>query len=101
MTSSLASCNACNTEFSNENDQKNHYKSEWHRYNLKRKVSDEILGTQSREFSRTGSLCVVPVRLPEVSLEHLPEISSGGFSSTSIVMSPSIIALLKLLGSGP
>ncbi|GJV21677.1 hypothetical protein Tco_1370697 [Tanacetum coccineum] len=51
-------------------------------------VSDEILGTQSREFRRTGSLCVVPVRLPEVSPEHLPEISSGGFSSTSVVMSP-------------
>ncbi|GJQ91016.1 zinc finger protein [Tanacetum coccineum] len=33
------SCNACNTEFSNENDQKNHYKSEWHRYNLKCKIA--------------------------------------------------------------
>nr|GEX79096.1 hypothetical protein [Tanacetum cinerariifolium] len=27
---------------------------------------------------RTGSICVVPVKFPEVSPEHLPEISSGG-----------------------
>nr|GEY64819.1 MLO-like protein 8 [Tanacetum cinerariifolium]GEY64821.1 MLO-like protein 8 [Tanacetum cinerariifolium] len=42
------------------------------------KVSDEILGKQSCEFWRTSSLCVVPVRLPEVSPEHLSEMSSGG-----------------------
>lgn len=32
-------CNACNKKLIDENDQKNHYKSEWHRYNLKRKVA--------------------------------------------------------------
>nr|GFA10551.1 zinc finger protein [Tanacetum cinerariifolium] len=37
-SSSLA-CNTCNTNFCNENDQKNHYKSEWHRYNLKCKIA--------------------------------------------------------------
>lgn len=31
-------CNACNTEFNDDTEQKLHYKSEWHRYNLKRKV---------------------------------------------------------------
>jgi len=31
-------CNACNTEFKDDTEQKLHYKSEWHRYNLKRKV---------------------------------------------------------------
>jgi hypothetical protein len=31
-------CNSCNTEFKDDSDQKLHYKSEWHRYNLKRKV---------------------------------------------------------------
>nr|GEX91691.1 reverse transcriptase domain-containing protein [Tanacetum cinerariifolium] len=39
------------------------------------KVSDEILGTQSREFRRTGSFRVVPVSVPEHSPERLPEIS--------------------------
>ncbi|PHU08935.1 hypothetical protein BC332_20795 [Capsicum chinense] len=32
-------CNSCNKVFYDENDQKIHYKSEWHRYNLKRKVA--------------------------------------------------------------
>jgi Zinc-finger double-stranded RNA-binding len=31
-------CNACNKEFEDEVEQKEHYRSEWHRYNLKRKV---------------------------------------------------------------
>ncbi|XP_074590445.1 cytoplasmic 60S subunit biogenesis factor REI1 homolog 2-like [Curcuma longa] len=32
-------CNACNKEFDDEAQQKQHYRSEWHRYNLKRKVA--------------------------------------------------------------
>lgn len=32
-------CNACNEEFPNEEAQKQHYKTEWHRYNLRRKVA--------------------------------------------------------------
>lgn len=31
-------CNACNREFDDDTEQKLHYKSDWHRYNLKRKV---------------------------------------------------------------
>ncbi|XP_023536549.1 cytoplasmic 60S subunit biogenesis factor REI1 homolog 1-like isoform X2 [Cucurbita pepo subsp. pepo] len=33
-------CNACNKEFLDAEEQKLHYKSEWHRYNLKRKVAN-------------------------------------------------------------
>ncbi|TYI71617.1 hypothetical protein E1A91_D07G001200v1 [Gossypium mustelinum] len=32
-------CNACNREFLDEAERKLHYKSDWHRYNLKRKAS--------------------------------------------------------------
>ncbi|WCJ30524.1 hypothetical protein M5689_012078 [Euphorbia peplus] len=32
-------CNACNKEFEDDAEQKLHYKSDWHRYNLKRKVA--------------------------------------------------------------
>lgn len=32
-------CNACNKRFNDDADQRLHYKSEWHRYNLKRKVA--------------------------------------------------------------
>ncbi|GKC61747.1 hypothetical protein Tco_1089345, partial [Tanacetum coccineum] len=42
-----------------------------------RPVSDEILGTQSREFRRMSSLCVVPVYLPEVLPKNLSEKPSG------------------------
>ncbi|GKA54681.1 hypothetical protein Tco_0753630 [Tanacetum coccineum] len=40
-------------------------------------VSDEILGTQSREFGRTSSLCVLPAYRPEALPENLSEMSSG------------------------
>nr|VDC63407.1 unnamed protein product [Brassica rapa] len=32
-------CNSCNKEFEDDAEQKLHYKSEWHRYNLKRKIA--------------------------------------------------------------
>ncbi|KAL2633031.1 hypothetical protein R1flu_004510 [Riccia fluitans] len=32
-------CNACNAEFPDETVQKAHYRTDWHRYNLKRKVA--------------------------------------------------------------
>lgn len=35
----VLTCNACNKEFQDEAEQKFHYRSEWHRYNLKRKVA--------------------------------------------------------------
>lgn len=38
MPTGLA-CNACNAEFSDEASQKAHYRSDWHQYNLRRKVA--------------------------------------------------------------
>lgn len=35
----VLTCNSCNKEFEDASEQKLHYKSDWHRYNLKRKVS--------------------------------------------------------------
>ncbi|KAI5067224.1 hypothetical protein GOP47_0017752 [Adiantum capillus-veneris] len=32
-------CNTCNAEFSDEASQKSHYRSDWHQYNLRRKVA--------------------------------------------------------------
>ncbi|PWA83755.1 zinc finger, U1-type, Zinc finger, C2H2-like protein [Artemisia annua] len=49
-------CNACNTEFNNENDQKNHYKSEWHRYNLKRKIAGVPGVTEALFLARQTTL---------------------------------------------
>ncbi|GAA0146837.1 hypothetical protein LIER_06695 [Lithospermum erythrorhizon] len=49
-------CNACNKEFDDEIQQKLHFKSEWHRYNLKRKVAGVtetlFIGRQSQEKNK-------------------------------------------------
>ncbi|XP_024986055.1 cytoplasmic 60S subunit biogenesis factor REI1 homolog 1-like isoform X1 [Cynara cardunculus var. scolymus] len=50
------SCNACNKEFQDENDQKLHYKSEWHRYNLKRKIAGVPGVTESLFIARQSTL---------------------------------------------
>eukprot|EP00850_Spirogloea_muscicola_P008537 SM000045S16282 [mRNA] locus=s45:661511:663662:- [translate_table: standard] len=36
---SVLTCNACNDAFADEAAQRSHYRSDWHRYNLKRKVA--------------------------------------------------------------
>ncbi|VFQ89901.1 unnamed protein product [Cuscuta campestris] len=49
-------CNACNKEFHDEADQKLHYKSEWHRYNLKRKVAGVPGVTEALFLARQAAL---------------------------------------------
>ncbi|XP_076925097.1 cytoplasmic 60S subunit biogenesis factor REI1 homolog 1-like [Bidens hawaiensis] len=49
-------CNACNKEFEDENDQKLHYKSEWHRYNLKRKIAGVPGVTEALFLARQTTL---------------------------------------------
>lgn len=38
-TSATFTCNSCQIQFSSSEDQRNHMKGEWHRYNLKRRVA--------------------------------------------------------------
>ncbi|KAK2399128.1 cytoplasmic 60S subunit biogenesis factor REI1 protein [Trifolium repens] len=49
-------CNSCNTEFKDDSDQKLHYKSEWHRYNLKRKVAGVPGVTEALFLARQAAL---------------------------------------------
>ncbi|KAE8657842.1 ZNF622 protein [Hibiscus syriacus] len=49
-------CNACNKEFLDDEDQKLHYKSEWHRYNLKRKVAGVPGVTEALFLARQSAL---------------------------------------------
>lgn len=49
-------CNACNKEFEDDSEQKLHYKSEWHRYNLKRKVAGVPGVTEALFVARQSSL---------------------------------------------
>ncbi|KAL1315112.1 hypothetical protein HN51_041894 [Arachis hypogaea] len=49
-------CNACNKEFNDDSEQKLHYKSEWHRYNLKRKVAGVPGVTEALFLARQSAL---------------------------------------------
>ncbi|KAL6549701.1 Cytoplasmic 60S subunit biogenesis factor REI1 2 [Orobanche minor] len=49
-------CNACNKEFADDVEQKLHYKSEWHRYNLKRKVAGVPGVTETLFLARQSAL---------------------------------------------
>jgi hypothetical protein len=44
----MVTCNACNAGFDTDEQQRLHYRSEWHRYNLKRKVSSPVNAYPSR-----------------------------------------------------
>lgn len=49
-------CNACNSEFNDDAEQKLHYKSDWHRYNLKRKVAGVPGVTEALFLARQAAL---------------------------------------------
>ncbi|TYI17105.1 hypothetical protein ES332_A07G001100v1 [Gossypium tomentosum] len=49
-------CNACNREFLDEAERKLHYKSDWHRYNLKRKVAGVPGVTEALFLARQTAL---------------------------------------------
>ncbi|XP_058067977.1 cytoplasmic 60S subunit biogenesis factor REI1 homolog 1-like [Magnolia sinica] len=58
-------CNSCNSEFSDEYEQKLHYKSEWHRYNLKRKVAGVPGVTEALFLARQSALAAEQSKLSE------------------------------------
>ncbi|RZB80150.1 Cytoplasmic 60S subunit biogenesis factor REI1-like 1 [Glycine soja] len=58
-------CNACNTEFKDDTEQKLHYKSEWHRYNLKRKVAGVPGVTEALFLARQSVLAQEKNKLGE------------------------------------
>ncbi|KAK6274253.1 hypothetical protein POUND7_011336 [Theobroma cacao] len=49
-------CNACNKEFKDDAEQKLHYRSDWHRYNLKRKVAGVPGVTEALFLARQSAL---------------------------------------------
>lgn len=49
-------CNACNREFNDDAEQRLHYKSDWHRYNLKRKVAGVPGVTEALFLARQAAL---------------------------------------------
>ncbi|CAD6226083.1 unnamed protein product [Miscanthus lutarioriparius] len=51
---STVTCNACNAGFDDKEQRRLHYRSEWHRYNLKRKVAG-VPGVTEALFLATQS----------------------------------------------
>ncbi|CAN7997022.1 unnamed protein product [Ixodes hexagonus] len=82
--STVMCCSLCGTEFESRDDQVQHYKADWHRYNLKQKLNgDTILPEQ--EFldmiEEVSSISGSESETDTTSATDTPESASGGESS--------------------
>ncbi|KAK4487807.1 hypothetical protein RD792_005503 [Penstemon davidsonii] len=75
-------CNACNTEFVDDVEQKLHYKSEWHRYNLKRKVAGVPGVTESLFEARQSALAQEKTIIDETPMLYSCGICGKGYRSS-------------------
>lgn len=75
-------CNACNKEFEDEAEQKLHYKSEWHRYNLKRKVAGVPGVTEALFQARQSALAEQKKKLDETPMLYTCTICGKGYRSS-------------------
>ncbi|XP_071698343.1 cytoplasmic 60S subunit biogenesis factor REI1 homolog 1-like [Rutidosis leptorrhynchoides] len=80
MTGGLT-CNACNKEFEDESDQKLHYKSEWHRYNLKRKIAGVPGVTEALFLARQSSLAEEKSKLNGPAMMYTCRLCGKGYRS--------------------
>ncbi|KAL7170857.1 hypothetical protein ACSBR2_035678 [Camellia fascicularis] len=76
------SCNACNKEFEGESDQKLHYKSEWHRYNLKRKVAGVPGVTEVLFLARQSALAEEKNKSNETPMLYSCGLCNKGYRSS-------------------
>ncbi|KAL2544513.1 Zinc finger protein [Forsythia ovata] len=74
-------CNACNKEFQDDTDQKIHYKSEWHRYNLKRKVAGVPGVTETLFLARQSALAEEKKKLDETPMMYSCGLCGKGYRS--------------------
>ena len=58
VVSQKTSCSICSLTFSNLRDQRDHFKTDWHKYNLQRKVNGRsvVTETEFEELSDLGSI---------------------------------------------
>ncbi|XP_057959957.1 cytoplasmic 60S subunit biogenesis factor REI1 homolog 1 [Malania oleifera] len=75
-------CNACNKEFQNDAEQKLHYKSEWHRYNLKRKVAGVPGVTETLFLARQSALAEEKNKLSETPMLYTCGLCGKGYRSS-------------------
>ncbi|XP_061364331.1 cytoplasmic 60S subunit biogenesis factor REI1 homolog 1 [Gastrolobium bilobum] len=75
-------CNACNTEFKDDSEQKLHYKSEWHRYNLKRKVAGVPGVTEALFLARQSALVQEKDKSSETPMLYSCGLCGKGYKSS-------------------
>lgn len=75
-------CNACNKEFTDESEQKLHYKSEWHRYNLKRKIAGVPGVTEALFLARQSALVDEKNKLNETPMLYSCGLCGKGYRSS-------------------
>ncbi|GMN39823.1 hypothetical protein TIFTF001_009050 [Ficus carica] len=76
------SCNACNKEFTDDSELKLHYKSEWHRYNLKRKVAGVPGVTEALFLTRQSALAQEKNKLSETPMLYSCGLCGKGYRSS-------------------
>ncbi|KAI7735480.1 hypothetical protein M8C21_017838, partial [Ambrosia artemisiifolia] len=76
-------CNACNKEFVDENTQKIHYMSEWHRYNLKRKIAGVPGVTEALFLARQSALSEEKSKLNEPPMLYTCGLCGKGYRSSN------------------
>ncbi|KNA13208.1 hypothetical protein SOVF_118260 [Spinacia oleracea] len=75
-------CNACNKEFDDDLDQKFHYKSEWHRYNLKRKIAGVPGVTEALFMARLSAIAEEKKKLTETPMLYSCGLCGKGYRSS-------------------
>lgn len=75
-------CNACNKEFTDDSEQRLHYKSDWHRYNLKRKVAGVPGVTEALFLARQSALAQEKDKQNETPMLYSCGICGKGYRST-------------------
>lgn len=75
-------CNACNKEFNDESEQKFHYKSEWHRYNLKRKIAGVPGVTEALFLARQTALAEEKKKSNETPMLYTCGLCGKGYRSS-------------------
>ncbi|KAF4353535.1 hypothetical protein CsatB_008625 [Cannabis sativa] len=75
-------CNACNKEFIDDSEQKFHYKSEWHRYNLKRKIAGVPGVTEVLFMARQAALAQEKNKLSETPMLYSCGLCGKGYRSS-------------------
>uniref|UniRef100_A0A2N9F440 C2H2-type domain-containing protein n=1 Tax=Fagus sylvatica TaxID=28930 RepID=A0A2N9F440_FAGSY len=75
-------CNACNKEFIDDSEQKLHYKSEWHRYNLKRKIAGVPGVTEALFLTRQSALAQEESQSSETPMLYSCGLCGKGYRSS-------------------